>query len=227
MNRSKPMMLALTLVCLMVAPTPAAAFEPDEKAICLATIAHTQMSFEAFGTSGIPESLVRIEMARVYDACYRPPTIVDGIVDDDVGGDRFVDADALVDVDGLLKKKACAGGGSTLMGWNDEIVLLGEPYSILRGPASSHWAFTETEDGWLAVGHSRSTLNNIERSEEDGLWQFAGIPMGGTISLSGTCVGPLVTSVATSASGTPLAIPIIDEDVLYVTVGGRTCLIPC
>ncbi len=198
---------------------------------CLDIAIAAQDTMAAFD-GPVPAEVARIEAANVYAACYTPGPVDTNIIELLTEGE----------------KELCSGGGSTVMGWSDNIYILGKQFHIANGPASSYYTWYDAEISYggerqtQAEGYTRSLLNDITFSRigndlggtyQAATWFFADIPMGGSISLGSNCLGPLVTSTSTSASGVPLGLPIIanvlkmNTGLLTVSVGGQTCLVPC
>ena len=234
----------LTVVAL--SQSAAALNEPDNDAWAAECLAAAQLTKSEFSTysEGVPASVAQVGVQRINLACFRDIEIPDDyqpVVDSELLRSEVVQTGLSI----LDDTTICSGGGSTIMGWEDSVIVLDEPFHIQNTPASSYLTYTETKIGdnefTQLSGHARSTLDNLEFTPmEDGrtsyYWDFAAVPMAGQVSVGSRCAGPLVTSSDVSATGMPLGFDLLPDDVkrlidadviIAVQAGGTTCLVPC
>lgn len=218
--------LALVLVAAIVLPSVSATEKWDA---CDIAVAGAKADFDQYQLRGlpVPEYMVLADLPGIGVACRNVTTLDDGAVEQVTGTATAI----LDDAGGIDLKKICSGGGSTVTGWENEVVLLGTPYGVARGPASSHYTFSKTDSGkMIAEGHARSLLDDVEwtynyvRDGQIVFWQFAGLPMKGDAQVDPRCTGPIVTSVDTWAQGSPEG---VGKYIVMVRSSGTTCLIPC
>jgi hypothetical protein len=178
---------------------------------CDVAVINAQAAFAPYNETGVPHNLAGTQVAAVTASCYDPGLVVDTVV-------------------GLVEevKKFCSGGGASVIGWRDYIVVRGQQFQVLPSPASSHWELWGEPSDWDGLGYTRSILDDIEGAGIGAshvyTWSFGPVPMGGEIYLAPNCVGPVLTSMFVEVEGTPLG---VDENVLKVLANGRTCLLPC
>jgi len=244
--------MAVALILLgAVAPTTTAREEFDVDAWaehCVSESEAVASEFEQY-PNGVPQPIAFTGVQRINAACYatlpvQAPTQTQtqasplgGVVNAQIVGD--IVAGELGDL-ADPGKKVCSGNVATAMGWQDSIVVLGKPYPVMRGPASSQvtWYKTGT-DQYAGEGYIRSTLDDVTLVVMDGggagaIWFFAGLPMGGSGSVGFSCLLGLFYDLDASFSGLPLVWLIQPEAIksaipppLQVDAGGGLCLPIC
>lgn len=219
-------MTRIGLLAAMMVMATAATVQADDPsvALCLATIDQTTTLFDTF-PGGVPAAVAGAGAKALYAACYRP----------DPSGESSFHLKA------VALDKVCSGGGSTVSGWSDSMVIGDQEFHIANGPASSYTTYFKdpNEDGkFLVEGTARSLLDDMSMVISDadkvtahnvGYWFFADIPMGGHMSVDARCAFGLVTSTNFAAGGIPLGASVLrlESVVFEVRAGGTTCVVPC
>lgn len=162
-------------------------------------------AMSAFGT--VPQALAATVVQRITYACQE--ALPDSIEPTSVILPEIIDADV------------CSGGSTTLLGWRNYIRVGLQNFQVANGPASSYYSSVDT----ALVGHTSSTLDDLNVARQNAVWQFARLPMGGHASEQWNCNGfGLMTSISITLSGTPLG---VSTGTLAVVSSGTTCLVPC
>lgn len=221
--RSVALLAVLVLSGIAVLPGTSALNNGAALDPCDLVLNAVKADFDTYPDRMLPQSVAAEGVHRIYDAC-SDPTPDDAnsnlLAFNGGGGSPGGDGGGVGDVVGDLAKDSCSGGGLTVTGWADEIYVLNNRFSVLRGPASSYWTVAKN----YANGYTRSLPDDIEIVGNVGNWQFFGLPMKGYMFFEAHCAGPLVTSVVLSVEGNPLG---LGGNLLMVGARGTTCLVPC
>lgn len=260
---TKPLVaFSITLMLTMVA-VPVVATDADTDAAVEACYDAATRGNDVFSDypDGVPYEVAAPVINEIYIACYNP-TSDDLRATEDlesldftyshsateqtaVESDTGPVEDLLSTLDiGFGSLKSCSGGGATITGWSNTVYILGVRHHLLNEPASSYYEIVYENDViYSGSGYTRSQANNLEyvQTPSSGyvIWDWLNIPMGGTASGEFRCLGPAITSVSWSLSGSPygalssngiktgLEDKVDAPEVLTVVAGGTTCLIPC
>jgi len=191
---------------------------------CTLAVEETLAEFRKWDEA-IPIEVARPRIHAINGACADPAYSAsaddaDAVIKGVVGG--------IGDAISAVGDKICGGTGVTAMGWADYVHIAGNPFHLANSPASSesNWFDAGAKKVWL--GYARSIMDDFTGTgtwdQPVYRWFWMDLPMGGEASTSSSCTLGIVTSTSFALSGNVLG---LGGNILRVSAGGTTCLVPC